>query len=96
MNINLATKVLDNKMPHEVLLGKTTSYKHLKLFGCLTYASDSLGKIDKVVERVRPCVFLGYLMGQKGCKVYDLKNEKIVVSRNVTFVEMFFLLESIM
>lgn len=79
--------MLDNKTPHEVLLGKDPSYKHIKVFGCLEYAFDTLGKQDKFVERRRPFVFMGYLMGQKGYELYDIKSEKTYVIRNVTFIE---------
>lgn len=83
----LPTRILGNKRPHEILLGKTPSYDHFRVFGCLAYAHDSLYKQDKFGEKGRPCVFLGYPMGQKGYKLYDLKNEKIYTSHNVTFIE---------
>ncbi|XP_071699283.1 uncharacterized protein [Rutidosis leptorrhynchoides] len=48
---------------------------------------DSFYKQDKFGKKGRPCVFIGYPMGQKGYKLYDLKSEKIHVSGNVTFIE---------
>lgn len=82
-----AKKVLNNKTPHEVLLKNTPSYKHLKVFGCLVYAFDSLGKKDKFAEGGRPCVFLHYPVRQKTYKLYDLINKKTCISRNIIFVE---------
>lgn len=49
--------MLNNKTPHEVLLGKIPSYKHLKVFGYLAYAFDSLGKQDKFAEREEDLVY---------------------------------------
>ncbi|KAI3723909.1 hypothetical protein L2E82_35671 [Cichorium intybus] len=82
----LPTPVLENKTPHEILLGKEPTYDHFRVFGCLAYAHDTLGKQDKFRERGRACVFLGYPMGQKGYKLYDVKNQKTYITRNVTFV----------
>lgn len=78
----LPNKVLDNKTTHEVLFGKKLSYKNLKVFGCLAYVFDSLGKQDKIVKRGRSCMFLGYLMGKRGIKPLILKNENIYISIN--------------
>lgn len=86
----LPTKVLENRTPHEILLGKIPSYNHLKVFGCLAYVHDNVGNKEKFGERGKPCVFLGYPMGQKGYKFFNLKEEKFYVSRNATFVENIF------
>lgn len=64
----LPTKVLENKTSLEMLLRKIPSYNHLKFFGCLAYVHDSTGKHEKFGERGKPCVLLGYLIGQKGYK----------------------------
>ncbi|GJS34841.1 putative RNA-directed DNA polymerase [Tanacetum coccineum] len=38
----------------------------------------------------RPGVFLGYPPGTKGYKIFDIKHNKIVISRDVRFIENFF------
>ncbi|GJR35000.1 putative RNA-directed DNA polymerase [Tanacetum coccineum] len=38
----------------------------------------------------RPRVFLGYPPGTKGYKIFDIKHNKIVISRDVRFIENFF------
>ncbi|OMO87828.1 Integrase, catalytic core [Corchorus capsularis] len=42
---------------------------------------------DKFSERGKPCAFVGYPNGQKGYRVYDLKERKFYTSRDVTFFE---------
>lgn len=59
-----------------MLLGKIPTYNHLKIFGCFAYVHDRIRKRDKFSEKGKPCVFLGYPMGQKGYKFFHLKEEK--------------------
>ena len=62
------TPVLHYKSPYEILFGKPPSYKHLKTFGCLCYASQIPRSTDKFASRGRKCIFVGYPTGQKGGK----------------------------
>ena len=51
---------LDGDVPQRVWTGKDVSYRHLKVFDCLSYihvAKDKRGKLD---PKTRPCIFLGY------------------------------------
>lgn len=49
----LPSPLLHQKSPFEMLFNKLPSYNHLKVFGCLCYAST-------IAARASPCVFLGY------------------------------------
>ncbi|KAK1416343.1 hypothetical protein QVD17_32133 [Tagetes erecta] len=83
----LPSKVINNKTPYEVLLGRDPEYDHMRVFGCLAYYRNTETNGDKFEPRGKPGVFLGYPHGKKGYKVYDLEERKMVVSRDVIFAE---------
>lgn len=76
--------------PHEMLFGKPSTYDHLRVIGCLCYVKNNTH--DKFGTRARRCVFVGYPQGQKGWKAYDLDNKEFVVSRDIVFMRINFLM----
>ncbi|XP_075492417.1 uncharacterized protein LOC142530464 [Primulina tabacum] len=58
------TLLLGNHSPYEALFHCTPSYSHLRVLGCLVYASV-LPRGDKFAPRATACVFLGYSSTQK-------------------------------
>jgi len=79
--------VLNSKTPYEMLYGQAPSLEHLRVFGCLCYAHNQNRKEDKFSSRSRKCIFIGYLYGKKGWKLFDLESKQQFVSRDVEFVE---------
>ncbi|GKV40300.1 hypothetical protein SLEP1_g47962 [Rubroshorea leprosula] len=73
--------------PHEVLSGTVPSYNHLRPFGCACYPNLSATAAHKLAPRSSLCILLGYPSHHKGYRCLDLKTQKIILSRHVTFNE---------
>ena len=63
------------------------SVSHLKFFGCVAYAyvADELRK--KLDKKGHKCIFTGYSEDTKEYKLYDPVTRKVIISRDVQFVE---------
>ena len=85
----LPTALLSKISPYEKLYHKPPSYTHLRVFGCLAYATI-VQPSHKFDPRAKRCVFLGYPFGQKAYKLFDLTTKKIFTSRDVVFHESHF------
>lgn len=83
----LPSSVLNFKSPFEVLKGRKINIDHLRIFGCICFVHVQPKDMDKLDPRAIKCVFLGYSSTQKGYKCYNVKNRKMLVSRDVRFDE---------
>lgn len=79
--------LLDGKSPYEVLHGKPPAFDLLCVFGCLCFAHRRARNKDKFSDRSRKCIFVGYLFGTKGWRLFDIERNEFFVSRDVTFFE---------
>lgn len=73
----LLSPLLSNKSPFELLYNRPSSLAHLKVFGCLCYATV-VHPTHKFDPRATRCVFVGYPTGQKGYKLYEIINKKFL------------------
>ena len=70
----------------EVWSGSPVDYSNLRVFGALAYAYV---KKDKLDARAVRCLFLGYVEGVKGYRLWrlDPKPSKLIINKDVTFNE---------
>ncbi|XP_075091953.1 uncharacterized protein LOC142172084 [Nicotiana tabacum] len=82
----LPFKVIGYNKPFEVLYLHLPSLHHLRVFGCLCYASSP--KVhDKFSPRAIPTVLMGHSSTQKRYILYDLSSRTFLVNKNVIFQE---------
>ncbi|XP_070026503.1 uncharacterized protein LOC142182245 [Nicotiana tabacum] len=82
------------KSPYEVLHGKQPSISHLRVLGCICFATNLI-KHDKFEPRAVRSILLGYAAHQKGYRLLDLEHKVFFISRDVVFYEDVFLFQSL-
>ena len=78
---------IDNKTPHEIWYGEKPDLFHLKIFGCKAVAHLDEPNSSKLDHRGKPCIMIGYAADHHAYLLWDIKNKKRIVSRNVDFFE---------
>ncbi|XP_019181692.1 PREDICTED: uncharacterized protein LOC109176758 [Ipomoea nil] len=85
----LPSAAINNQIPYQVLTKRIPQYHHLKVFGCLAFAT-TVGPKSKLDARARKCIFLGYGNNTKGYKMYDISSKELFMSRDVVMYEQVF------
>jgi hypothetical protein len=83
----LPTRALQHKTPYEVWHGYKPSLQNLKVFGCLCFTHIPQVKRDKLDRKAKAGIFVGYSNVTKGYRVYQPATEKVIISRDIKFVE---------
>ena len=73
--------------PYEAWSGIKPDVSFLRVFGCSAYAHIPKIERYKLDSKARKCVMLGYGTSQKGYRLYDVEEMKVVHSRDVVFDE---------
>ncbi|WZY94075.1 hypothetical protein YC2023_066404 [Brassica napus] len=81
------TRVLKKLSPFEVLNKAKPHIDHLRVFGCLCYVMIPGERRNKLEAKSTKAMFIGYSITQKGYKCYDPITRRVMVSREVKFVE---------
>ena len=80
-------KALKEDTPEGMLFGRKAKVSHLKVFGCIAYA-QVLKKLQKKLEpNGEKLIMIGYSKHIKGYHLWNLLNDKIIMSRDVVFDE---------
>ncbi|KAK0592765.1 hypothetical protein LWI29_024958 [Acer saccharum] len=78
---------IELKTPMEMWTGKPADYSNLHSLGCPMYVMYNAQERIKLDLKSRRCIFLGYADGVKGYRLWDPTAHKVVISRDVIFVE---------
>ena len=76
-----------DKTPHHLWKGLAPNLAHLRVFGSKCWYKIPPSKVRKLDERAREAIMIGYADTSKAYKLWDVEQNKVVVSRDVTFDE---------
>ena len=60
---------------------------HMRTFGSIVHVKVTKGHLSKLEDRSQPMIFIGYELGTKAYKCFDLVNSKVIISRDAIFEE---------
>ena len=81
------TKAIKDMTPLEAWSGYKSSIKHFRVFGSIYYFHIQEQKRGKLDTKAKKGIFIGYSSQSRGYRMLNLEDEKIVISRDVTFDE---------
>jgi hypothetical protein len=75
------------KVPQEAWSGTKINVAHLRTFGCIAYAHIPSELRKKLDEKSDKCIFTGYSETSKAYRLYTPITKKLILSRDVKFLE---------
>ncbi|GJR41846.1 ribonuclease H-like domain-containing protein [Tanacetum coccineum] len=85
----LPSSMLNGKSPYEMIYKKCPTLSHLRVFGCLCFATI-VNNNDKFNSRSKKCVMIGYSNFKKRYRLYSLNKHQFIFYRDVKFFENIF------
>lgn len=76
------------RTPYEIWHGRMPDFSHLRLFGCSAYVMVPPVQRKKMDPKADKMIFVGYSDDHKAYRMLDPKSGKIVISRDVRFMEL--------
>jgi hypothetical protein len=73
--------------PFEAWHGRKLAVHHLRTFGCIVYVPNTTIHLEKLEDRGRKMIFIGYESGSKAYRAYDPIMKRIHVTCDVVFDE---------
>jgi hypothetical protein len=83
----MPTPILNMKTPYQALFNQPPNYNHLHSFGCLCFPWLRPYTTNKLQNRSKPCIFLGYSNSHHAFLCLDPSSNRVYISRHVNFVE---------
>ncbi|WZY94101.1 hypothetical protein YC2023_066430 [Brassica napus] len=83
----IPTRILADQSPFEVLNKSRPVLDHLRTFGCVCYVLVPGEQRNKLEAKSTKAMMIGYSTSQKGYKCYDPTARRVLVSRDVRFME---------
>jgi hypothetical protein len=75
------------KVPQEAWSGTKLNVAHLRTFGCIPVTHIDYKLRKKLDDQSDKCIFVGYSETLKAYKLYNLISKKIILGRDVKFLE---------
>ena len=83
----LPIRALQNKTSYEAWHSYKPSFQNLKIFGSLCFTYVPQVRKDKLDRKVEASIFVGYNNVTKGYRFFQPQTEKVIVSRDIKFIE---------
>lgn len=71
--------------PYQIWKGKKPNVKYFKVFGCVCYVLCDRRAAQKLDDKSKEAMFLGYSSNSKAYRVYLKQSQKVIESYNVVF-----------